>query len=160
VQVNIIGKVLDVKYATKLAEMPDLSLSDIVLLDKVSKNKGISNAEAKDLKSKKLIEGRKPNFYISANVANMTGEKENYIKMRGFKDEHYRKMVLDYIDEYGSATRVDIDRLLLDILPSVLDKLQKMNKVKNLIYRLSKKETIIENQGTGRNPKWVRRSTI
>jgi ATP-dependent DNA helicase RecG len=37
VSVTIIGKVLDINYARKLARIPNLSLIDIMLLDKVQK---------------------------------------------------------------------------------------------------------------------------
>lgn len=155
VQVQIIGKVVDLDYAYKLAEFKELSLQDIILLDKVSKNKPITNDEARQLKTKNLIEGRKPNFHISSSVANVTGEKADYIKQRGFRDEHYKKMILDFIKEYGSASKQDIDKLILDLLPKVLDENQKSNKIRNLIYSLSKKDEAIRNQGTVRYPKWV-----
>ncbi len=155
VQVSIIGKVLDVNYAKKLAQLPSLTLQEIILLDKVSKARKLTNEEAKTLKQKFLIEGRKPNYHISSIVAINTDEKEQYIKNRGFKDDHYKKMILDYINKYGSATKENIYQLILDILPAVLDEKQKSNKVRNLVYALSKKDKLIENQGTGRYPKWV-----
>jgi ATP-dependent DNA helicase RecG len=154
VQVAIIGKVLDVKYAKKLAQLPNLTLWEIILLDKVSKGKPITESEAKELKTKVLIEGRKPNYHISAIVAKNTDEKEQYIKNRGFKDDHYKKMILDYLHKYGSATKENIDQLILDILPAILDEKQKANKLRNLVYALSKKDKLIENQGTIRYPKW------
>jgi ATP-dependent DNA helicase RecG len=135
--------------------MPNLALREIILLDKVAKSKPISEAEVKELKEKQLIEGRKPNYHISAKVALNTKEKEQYIKNRGFKDEHYKKMILDYIREYGSASKANIDHLILDILPAVLDEKRKANKVRNLVYALSKRDKLIENQGTIRFPKWV-----
>lgn len=67
-------KVVDVNYARKLAELKELSLQEIMLLDKVAKNKSISNDEAHQLKSKNLIEGRKPNYHISSSVATVTGK--------------------------------------------------------------------------------------
>ncbi|WP_152268037.1 RNA-binding domain-containing protein [Agriterribacter humi] len=158
VQVTIVGRVLDLKYAIKLAQMPDLLLDEIMLLDKIAKGKSITDEEAKRLKVKRLIEGRKPNYYISSSVAGVTGEKATYIKQRGFKDEHYKRMILEYIDKYGWASKTNIDELLLDILPAVLNEKQKLNKVRNLIYALSRKEHIIENQGTIRYPKWVRKA--
>ena len=82
-------------------------------------------------------------------------KKEKYIKNRGFKDEHYKKMILDYIRQYDFATKTNIDHLVLDILPAVLDEKQKANKVRNLIYALSKRDKYIENQGTVRYPKWA-----
>lgn len=44
--------------------------------------------------------------------------------------------------------------MILDKLPAVLDKLQRKNKIRNLVYALSKKEQAIENQGTKRFPVW------
>lgn len=155
VKVTIIGKVVDLNYARKLAELPTLSLNEIILLDKVAKQKTLSNDEIKSLKSKCLIEGRKPNFHISSDVAEVVGEKASYIKQRGFKDDHYKKMIIDYLKTYGKASKKEIDELILDILPSVLDENQKQNKIRNIIYSLSKKEQIIENKGTNRKPKWV-----
>jgi ATP-dependent DNA helicase RecG len=69
VKVTIIGKILDTKYAVKLAQMPNLSLHEIILLDKVSKSKSMTEFEIKELKDKQLIEGRKPNFHTSAGIA-------------------------------------------------------------------------------------------
>jgi len=155
VKVQIIGKVVDVNYARKLAELKNLGLHEIVLLDKVAKNKPITTEEAKLLKTKNLIEGRKPNYYISSSVAKATEEKSNYIKQRGFKDEHYKQMILNLIIEYGSASKQDIDRLILDILPKVLDEKQKANKVRNIVYAMSKRDKSIENKGSIRYPKWM-----
>ena len=95
---------------------------------------------------------RKPNYYISAQIAEATNQKAKYIKNRGFKDEHYKKMVLDFLRKYGKATKEEIDNLLLDILPDVLDEGQKKNKVRNLMYALHKRDRTIENKGTTRNP--------
>ena len=53
------------------------------------------------------------------------------------------------------ASRQDIDKLILDILPDVLDKQQRENKVRNLLYALHKRDKSIVNQGTNRNPKLV-----
>ncbi len=55
-------------------------------------------------------------------------------------------------------SKEDIDNLLLDILPGVLDENQKKNKIRNLIYAMSKKDNSIMNEGTNRYPKWVRTS--
>src|SRR5690606_8740420 len=72
VTVTITGKVLDLNYALKLAQLPNLNLSEIILLDKVQKQKQLSISEIKELRDKELIEGRKPNFHISSKVADAT----------------------------------------------------------------------------------------
>jgi ATP-dependent DNA helicase RecG len=156
VKVQIIGKVLDENYAKKLAQYTDLSLQDIILLDKVAKHKALLSAEIIGLKKRKLIEGRKPNFFISSTVAKATGEKADYIRQRGFKDAHYKKMILELIEKYGKATKSDINSLLLEILPSVLDEKKKANKVRNIIYAMSKRDKTIINQGTRKNPEWIK----
>ncbi|MBE9468143.1 MAG: putative DNA binding domain-containing protein [Bacteroidetes bacterium] len=156
VQVQIIGKVLDENYAKKLALNSDLSLPDIILLDKVAKHKNLTDSEIKYLRSKKLIEGRRPNFYVSSTIAEVTGKKAVYIKQRGFKDDHYKKMILEFIEKYGKASKNDIDNLLLEILPSVLNEKKKANKVRNIIYAMSKKDITIINQGTRKNPEWIK----
>ncbi|HIP13316.1 MAG TPA: transcriptional regulator, partial [Arcobacter sp.] len=83
VKVVIEGKVLDIKYASKLASMPDLTLEEIILLDKIQKGHQLTVNEAKILKDKELIEGKRPNLYISSKVAKETGQKDDYMKKRG-----------------------------------------------------------------------------
>ena len=158
VVVTITGKVLDLNYARKLVMIPELSLGDIILLDKVAKRKKLTSDQAKYLRSRKLIEGRKPNFYISSVVANLTGEREEYIRLRGLKDDHYKKMILDMIDKYGSASKSDIKSLLTDLLPSILTSAQRTNKINNIISAMSKKDMSIKNVGTSRASKWITNS--
>ncbi len=92
--------------------------------------------------------------YISASIAQTSGDKSTYIKLRGFKDEHYKKLILEYLDKYKQASKTDIDNLILDILPDILDEQKKANKVRNIIYAMSKKDQTIVNKGTTRYPKW------
>lgn len=66
-------------------------------------------------------------------------------------------MILTYIEEYKVATKQDIDGIILDFLPKVLDKNQKANKIRNIVYAMSKKDKTIENQIIKRKPKWVLR---
>ena len=154
VSVTIAGRIWDENYTRLLMKQTNLDLKTVVLLDKVQKGHEITKAEIQWLKKLELIDGRKPNFHIASNIAKATGDKSSYIKLRGFKDEHYKKMILEYIEEYGSVDKQEIDKLILDLLPDVLDKEQKENKVKNLIYAMSKRDNTIVNEGTNRKPKW------
>lgn len=63
VKVTIDGKVIDEQFAKILVQVPDMSMSDILLLDKVQKQKRLSDDEIKYMRKKKLIEGRKPNVF-------------------------------------------------------------------------------------------------
>src|SRR5690606_29739544 len=84
VKVTITGKILDIEYARLLAKNKDLTLEEIIMLDKVQKKKPLTEVEEKHLKRKKLIEGRKPNYYIGLKVASKTGQKATYSKNRAF----------------------------------------------------------------------------
>lgn len=78
------------------------------------------------------------------------------IRTRGLKDDYFKKLILEYLDKYKQASREDIDKLLLDILPGVLAENQRKNKIRNLVHAISKKDKTIINQGSNRYPKWVR----
>ncbi len=156
VVVKIIGKVLDIEYARVLAQIPSLSLEEIMMLDKVQKKVELNESEIKLLRNKKLIEGRKPNFYITGTLAKITGDKATYIKNRAFDKGHYKKLIINFINKYKKASRTDIDNLLIDKLSDVLTPEQKRNKIRNLLYEMSKKDGTIYNASisTG-NPEWM-----
>lgn len=156
VVLEIYGNAIDENFSKLLIEhIDEMNLTQVILLDKVQKNLPITDDAAKLLKKKGFIEGRKPNYFISAQIAEATNQKAEYIKNRGFKDDHYKKLVIDFITQYKKANKEDIERLLLDILPSVLDENKKRNKIKNLIYAMHKTDKSIENQGTTRYPVWT-----
>lgn len=136
VKVTIEGKVLDIKYASKLASMPELTLKDIILLDKVQKGHSLNVDEAKNLKAKNLIEGKRPNIYISSNVAKHTNQRDEYIKMQGIDDEHYQALIIKYLVKFEKGKKADFEKLLLDKLPNILDEKQKKNKIKNILQKL------------------------
>lgn len=136
VKVTITGKVVDINYARKLASVSDLSFENIIALDKVSKNKKLNDEEIRQLKDKNLIEGRKPNFHISATVAKATGEKGDYIKQRGIDDDYCQKIIIDFLKKFGEGKRTDFEEILLDKLPDVLDENQKKHKIKNNLQKL------------------------
>lgn len=146
VKVIIEGKILDMNYAKKLAHLPDLSLHEIIFLDKVQKGIVLNESEIKVLKAKKLIEGKKPNFHISSSVATVTDQKDAYIKMRGIDDDYCQKIIVDYLKKFKTGKRADFEKILLDKLPDVLDEEQKTNKVRNNLQTL-RKSGIIEVSG-------------
>jgi ATP-dependent DNA helicase RecG len=78
VRVRIFGKILDENYTRLLIEKADLNLLDVMALDKVQKRHHINEEEFKRLKKQKLIEGRRPNLFVSARVAAATGDKADY----------------------------------------------------------------------------------
>lgn len=154
VKMTLSGKILDMDYARLLARNKDLTLEEIMMLDKVQKKLPISDLEAKHLKNKKLIEGRKPNYIISLKIAQKTGQKAEYTKNKGFEKEYYLDLIINSITQHGEMTRSDIDELLWNKLPDRMSEKQKKNKVGNLISELRIKKIII-NKGTPKKPQWI-----
>ncbi len=152
--VRIYGKILDENYTRMLIHNTDLGLKTVIALDKVQKRAMITREEAGSLRSKKLIEGRYPNIFIASGIASITDEKARYIKYRAFNEEHYKKMVVDYLKKFGTASRKDIDDLLIDKLSDLLSEKQKRNRIRNLLTKMSYTEQIIENDGSRKKPLW------
>ena len=151
VKVTITGKVLNVEYARKLAQTPNLLLSDIILLDRMQKQQMLTDDEITQLRKKGLVEGRKPSVYISSSVASHANLKKDYMDMRGLDNRHYQHLVVEFLKKFGAAKRSEIEAFLLDKLPKVLDEEQKKNKIKNLLQELKKQELIKNIEGK----KWV-----
>lgn len=142
---EIKGKVLDENFAKILVNNPDLSLPEIMLLDKVQKREPLSDEAIALLRSKKFVEGRKSNLFLSFKVVNESkhvGLKTTYIKNKSFDDAYYKKLIQDYISLFKKASRGDIDVLLNDKLPDVLSDRQKYDKVTNLLASLRKEGKI------------------
>jgi len=149
VTVDIEGKVIDEQFARILVSVPELSMSDLILLDKVQKQKRLENEEIKYLRKKKYIEGRKNNLFLSKSITRNTGNvglKSTYVRNKSFDDEYFRRLIVQYIEKFGSSSRGEIDELLMNKLSDVLSEKQKKNKIKNLLYSLAKKNIIKLNE--------------
>lgn len=153
VKVTISGKILDIEYARLLARNRDLTLEEIIMLDKVQKKQPLTEFEEKHLRSKKLIEGRKPNYYIGIKVVSKTGQKATYSKNKAFEKSYYMDLIEKSIKEHKSLERSDVDELLWKKLPDWMDEKQKKNKIGNLLSELRMKDRI-ENTGSYSKPKW------
>ncbi len=144
VVLEIYGHTIDENYSKLLIEKKDhLSLTEVILLDKVQKNLVINDDAAKLLKKKGLIEGRKPHFHISSSVASFTGMETEYIKLKGIEDDYCKKLIKDYIIKFKGGTRSDFENLLDDKLAHLLTHKQKKDKVKNLLQSMKREKIII-----------------
>jgi ATP-dependent DNA helicase RecG len=159
VVVRIQGRILNENYTRLLIKKTDLSLSTVILLDKVQK-KTISKEESLYLRKQNLVEGRYPNIYIASSYAAIAGKKAQYIKNRALDEEYYVELVIKYLRKYKQASRKDIDTLLMDKLPDILSNDQKQNKINVLLSRKMRRDMgLIKNVGSARAPKWVLVST-
>jgi ATP-dependent DNA helicase RecG len=155
VVLTIHGHTIDENYTKILMAKQNLDLESIILLDKVQKQQPISKEVSKRLRKEKLIEGRYPNIYIAAQIADIKDVKTIYIKNKAFDDQYYKDLIFKYLREYKQASRNDIDNLLMDKLSNLLDYKQKRKKINNLLYAMSKKDGIIKNIGAKKKPIWV-----
>ncbi|MDP3927495.1 MAG: putative DNA binding domain-containing protein [Bacteroidota bacterium] len=161
VVLQIYGHAIDENYSKILIERKDLTLSKVVLLDRVQKKLEITDVAASSLKKEKLIEGRKPNYYVAASVAAITDNKASYIKNKAFDKSYYIKLVIEFLTKYKQATRAELDDLLMEKLSNVLSETQKRTKIRNLLYDMSKKENLIKNiSKSTATPIWVLQSKI
>jgi ATP-dependent DNA helicase RecG len=156
VVLQIYGHAIDENYSRLLIDRKDLTLDKVVLLDKIQKNQTISGSAAVILRKEKLIEGRKPNYFVAASVAEATNEKASYIKNKAFDKKYYKSLIIEFIKKYKKASRDDIDELLMDKLSNVINENQKRNKIRNLLYEMSRKDETIMNQSKSTaKPNWV-----
>lgn len=153
VSLSVPGKVVDPAYTQLLMQNTGLPLVDVLALDRVQKRLPLTDDAVKRLKKAGLIEGRKPNFHVSAMVAAATSGKAQYIKTRGFDDQHYESLITDYLRKFGKASRKDIDELVLDRLSDALTVEQKMFKIGNILSKLRRKN-IIYNAGGRSTGEW------
>lgn len=143
---KIIGNVLDENFAKILVNNPALSLPEIMLLDKVQKHESILDDAIKHFRKKGYIEGRKPNLYLSAKIAEETkqvGLKTIYVKNKSFDDAYFKKLIVEYISKFGKAKRTEIETLLADKLSAIMSEKQKYNKVSNLLSALREEGKIV-----------------
>lgn len=130
-----------------------LPLVDVLALDRVQKRLPVPEEALRHLKRHKLIEGRKPNIHVSARIAAATDSKAEYIRTRAQDDEHYARLICDYLGKFGTADRTELDQLLTDKLSDALSGEQKHDKISNLLTKLRRQGRIF-NAGSRGKPEW------
>lgn len=153
VKLTIYGSVVDPAYSRLLIQKTDLLLVDVLALDRVQKKLPVPEMAVARLKRMKLIEGRKPNYHVSATVAEATANKADYIRTRAQDDAFYAKLLTDYLEKFGQASRAEINKLLLDKFSDALTSEQKYNKVSTLLTKLRRHKVIV-NTGSDTAPCW------
>ena len=155
---NIYGQQIDENYSRLLMERSDLPLEQVVWLDRVQKKHRIADEQAAVLRRAKLIEGRKPNFFVSAHVADATDTRTDYTRNKGLDDHYYKTLILQHIRQFKSVSLAEVRSLLLDKLPNSLTQEQKLIKLKNLLASLRTTGldgTKIVATGAGRTTRWI-----
>lgn len=144
VSVKVYGKILDERYTYILYEHPELDLETVFLIDQVQKGNGqkLSKNAITLLRKHDLVEGRANSLYLSAEVSKTIDEEAAYIKNKGFDDQYYKDLIIEYLKQYGKARKSDFRKLLIDKLPGSLSDNQKESKIGNLLSSLRKQGVI------------------
>jgi len=142
VRVEIIGKVLDMEYAKKIASIPDIDLPTIILVDKVHRKRAITREQVEILRQRKLIEGRYPNIYISRKVAEHTKDATTYLNAKGVDGPMIERTILDILRINKIAKPQYIYDHLIDRLPASFTPTQKEKKIENALQKLRTQQKI------------------
>ena len=153
VAVRLTGMVVDENYTKLLLSKTDLDLMDVIALDKVQKKRALDDDAFRRLKAGRLIEGRRPNLFVAAMVAEAAGERAAYIKNRAFDRDYYKNLVLAYLAKFGEAARADLDSLLLEKLSAAWPLPRKKKFVRNLLQEM-KGDGSITLSGATRSARW------
>lgn len=156
VSVKISGKIIDENYTKLLINNTNLELKLVIALDKVQKKEPLSQNERNILRKMKLIEGKYPNIYVTSKIASVMEQKAQYIRNRGFDNGYYKNLVINYLNEYKSASRKEIDDLLMGKLPDILTDEQKYRKISKILNEMSHKDKSIKNKSNStKASKWI-----
>ncbi len=155
VSLTLHGKFIDENYSRLLLANTGITLSDTLAIDLLQKgqDRQIDDGTLKHLRKEGLVEGRKPHLHIAANIAAATGEKAEYIRARAFDDTWYSDLVLNYLREFGTASKADIYGLLEPKLSDLMNDSQKSKKLGKLLQTM-KRKGLIELEGKTRAGIW------
>lgn len=155
VKVIVTGKVLDLAYARVLSQHPNLTLEEIILLDKVQKHKVLSIDEVAHLRRRQLVEGRRDSLYISSGVAAHTSQNVAYLKNRGLGDKHYQHLITELVNSSSrGVSRGEIIELIWEQLPLSLTDEARQQKITQLLVGLRRRQ-LIRNVGGRAHSCWV-----
>ena len=151
--VTIYGKILDKNYTQLLHSNENLDLETVFLLDKVQKKEIISMDDYKRLKKNGLAEGRYPNIFVSFKVAELVGQKTEYVKNLGLNDDVCKTFIISTLKKIQRASNTELLEVIDAALPAILDEKQKRKKLSNLLQDM-KKSGIVDSGGGRRYAKW------
>ena len=147
VLVKIYGKVINPSYVKLLQNNSDITLMEIIALDHIQKGYSISNDMAKLLRQKKLIEGRKTNFFLSDAVAMATAEMAQYIQNKAFNKKYYKDLTVELLKKKkDGVSKNEIKELLWNKLSNTLSDKQKNIYIKNMLFQMVREDLIISKE--------------
>jgi len=130
-EVMIHGELINENYSRLLKKHPELSLDDVIALDKVQKKLPVGEANVQRLRDLKLVLGLDSNLFIPGSYPTSS-----------YND--CKNLILNYIRINKSATREDIDNLISPLLFED-EPAKKQKKISNIISKLAYTDKKIKN---------------
>lgn len=156
VKVRLEGKIIDERYTTLLKNLwQSLSLEDIINLDKVQKWINLENIEIRQLRNKKLISGRKPNYYITLEVAQRTWQVKEHLLAKWLDISTHKERILELLRKspQGVSPEIIID-FINKYLWDTMNLEQKKKRINNSLQDLRRKWLIDNNWKRGKSCLW------
>jgi len=133
-KVTVYGKLLDENYTNILNDNPDLPLEDVIALDRVQKKQEISENAQNRLRALKFVKGRATSLQIVGDAI-----------ITKLSNSDLKQKILDLLKEKNSASREDIENLIMPLLPADLPVEKRQKKISNVLVELSTKDKKIKN---------------
>ena len=153
VRVCIYGRELDTAFSRALLSGMDLSLEDVIALDRVQKRKSLDAALLRPLRKRGLVEGRGAQVRISGAVAKAAGRDVSYTVDRGLDLQHYKALIVQLL-KLGPQGRPKINQLLLDKLPGAIAIDRRAGYIKSLLRDMAREGLIETDGGRTKAAKW------
>jgi ATP-dependent DNA helicase RecG len=141
-EVTLYGELINDNYSRILFKHPELSLDDVISLDKVQKKIPISETEIQRLQELEL-------------VAEMASELQiiGYYPIISYQE--YKQMILNLITRKGSATREDIVNLIMPTLSPDEPIEKRQRKISNITAKLANDKQIKNISNSTKTSVWV-----
>jgi len=133
-RVTVFGELLNENYTNILNDNPELPLEDVIVLDKVQKKQELTEKEIDRLRSLKLVKGRSSSLEIVGTAIQAK-----------LSNTDYKQKILSLLKEKDSASREDIEKLIMPLLPKDLSLEKRQKKISNMLVELSTKDKKINN---------------
>ena len=153
VRVRIYGRELDTAFSRALLSGMDLTLEEVIALDRVQKRMPLSLDLVKPLRKRGLVEGRGTTVRISGAVAKASGREVSYIVDRGLDSQHYKALIVQLL-KLGPQGRPKINQLLIDKLPGAIPSEKRSGYIKNLLRDMAREGTIETDGARTKAAKW------
>lgn len=66
-----------------------------------------------------LSEGRYPNIYVSFKVANMVGQKTDYVRNKGSSIDVYKQIIINVLETMDKASVTELKQVLVGALLAI-----------------------------------------